>query len=97
MGFAEMIGAFGSSFCPENTQIELACAGPCVGLPLPVISPANAAVAVPPTSANVHTAVAIVALRSIASPWFWCRGSEMDPPQGESPAPRASLQPRARE
>src|SRR5215469_14969267 len=37
-----MIGAVGSSFCPENTQMELAWAGPCVGLPLPVISPANA-------------------------------------------------------
>src|SRR5260221_2170677 len=38
-------GAVGSSFFPENTQIEFACAGPWVGLPLPVISPAKAGAA----------------------------------------------------
>ena len=42
---SRLSGAVGSSFCPENTQIELACAGPAVGLPLPVTSPALAALA----------------------------------------------------
>lgn len=47
---SRLSGAVGSSFCPENTQIELACVGPAVGLPFPVISPALAALALAPTN-----------------------------------------------
>jgi hypothetical protein len=62
-----MIGALGSSFCPENTQIEFACAGPCVGLPFPVISPAKATLDVAPMNASAQVAPTI-ALRSMCLP-----------------------------
>src|SRR5262245_26450519 len=52
-----MIGAVGSSFCPENTQIELAWAGPCVGFPLPVISPAKAGAGIAITVTTIAATV----------------------------------------
>jgi hypothetical protein len=51
-------GAVGSSFWPEKTQIEFACVGPAVGFPLPVISPASAALTLKPATAAVHAATA---------------------------------------
>ena len=53
-------GAPGSSFLPEKTQIEFACAGPAVGFPVPVISPANAAPALAPVTANAESRAASV-------------------------------------
>ena len=65
-------GAVGSSFYPENTQIELACAGPAVGLPLPVISPALAALALAPTNtAALITATSNVLVRITLEPSPW--------------------------
>src|SRR6266566_727857 len=67
---SRVIGAPGSSFCPEKTQIELACAGPAVGLPLPVISPAKAALALRPAMVTVHTTATTIFFRSmILSPF----------------------------
>src|SRR5215207_817340 len=75
-------GAFGSSFSPEKTQAECACNGAPVGLPLPegpVTSPAKAALALAPTNAIAHTAVAIVAFRRIVSPLLrGFRGSNVE-------------------
>jgi hypothetical protein len=54
VGSALTIGAPGSSFCPENTQIEFACSGPAVGFLFPVSSPANAALAPMPVIASTQ-------------------------------------------
>jgi hypothetical protein len=51
-------GAVGSSFLPEKTQIELAWAGPAVGLPFPVISPADAVPMLVPKIATAQAAAA---------------------------------------
>jgi hypothetical protein len=64
---SRLSGAVGSSFRPEKTQIELACAGPAVGAPVPVISPAKAAVELTPTK-MAHPASAIDALRMSPPP-----------------------------
>src|SRR5215472_7412224 len=69
-----MIGAVGSSFCPENTQIELAWAGPCVGVPLPVISPAKAGagIAVPATT------IAAAISHFLMKPLLWSPSPAID-------------------
>src|SRR5215470_16266188 len=59
-----MIGAVGSSFCPENTQIEFAWAGPCVGLPLPVISPAKAGAGIARQATTIAAAVSHFLMRA---------------------------------
>src|SRR6266581_2428290 len=59
-------GAVGSSFFPENTQIEFALCGPAVGLPFPVISPANATLVL--TLMNAATQVATTSKRVFLTP-----------------------------
>src|SRR5438477_4961401 len=51
-------GAVGSSFFPENTQIEFALSGPAVGLPFPVSSPAKAVLVPTPINATTQIATA---------------------------------------
>src|SRR5205823_1113952 len=72
---SRLSGAVGSSFCPENTQIELACAGPAVGLPFPVNSPALAALALAPTNTAALIATTSNVLVRITSepPFGSCR------------------------
>jgi len=55
-----LVGEVGSSFWPEKTQIELAFAGPAVGLPFPVTSPAKAAPAPAPVTASAPSSAASV-------------------------------------
>jgi hypothetical protein len=62
-------GAVGSSFCPEKTQIEFACVGPAVGLPFPVISPADAALTLTLKITTTETTVAMNALVRILPPF----------------------------
>ena len=74
---SRLSGAVGSSFWPENTQIELACVGPAVGLPFPVISPALAALALAPTNtAALIAATSNVFVRIIQSPLRSCQRRE---------------------
>jgi hypothetical protein len=58
---SRLSGAVGSSFRPEKTQMEFACAGPAVAVPVPVISPANAALALTQRT-TAHTATTTSAL-----------------------------------
>lgn len=60
-----VIGALGSSFSPENAQMELALAGAPVVPPLPVTSPALAIPTPEPTRATAHTAAVIKDFRNI--------------------------------
>src|SRR6266498_1165324 len=60
MLISRLRGAPGSSFLPENTQIEFACVGPAVAFPLPVTSPAKAALALAPATTTAHTAAASI-------------------------------------
>ncbi len=60
MLISRLRGAPGSSFLPENTQIEFACVGPAVAFPLPVTSPATAALALAPATTTAHTAAASI-------------------------------------
>jgi hypothetical protein len=46
------------SFCPENAQIEFACAGAAVGAPFPVTSPASAALPLTPAKAATQNVAA---------------------------------------
>src|SRR5215203_7306130 len=59
-GLKPVRGLSGSSFLPEKTHIELACVGPAVGFPLPVISPAKAAPALAPVTATAPSRAASV-------------------------------------
>lgn len=59
-------GGGSPSFCPEKTQIEFACAGPAVGFPLPVTSPANAEPAPTAATATAQSAAASNDLKRIA-------------------------------
>jgi hypothetical protein len=66
----------GSSFCPENEQIELALKLSIgVGFPLPVISPANAAVGV----RTMPTTTAVAAMTFLMVPSLRLRTTDRPP------------------
>jgi hypothetical protein len=60
-------GGGSPSFRPEKTQIEFACAGPAVGFPLPVTSPANAELAPTTATTTAQSAAASNDLKRIAT------------------------------